>query len=171
MNQAKGKLNLMSLEAQAVLLKEIDFVTLLVNANFPTEITSRLSKLLSATKKIGEQVIHIGKIILMKVLDFVKENPNLSIGIAVGLSLSIISGLLSITVPFIGTWLSTIVTPLVAMITVPAGLLYGHRLDKIIESDGEVGNSLVMDLITATKLFWALLVDIFSSVKDAWSDN
>ena len=75
------------------------------------------------------------------------------------------SGMIASVVPIIGTWLSAIVMPLVALITIPVGTLRGHRLDKLAKGE-VVGDSIIEDLITIVKKFWSLFVDIFKTLKN-----
>lgn len=165
MDKINAQMELLALEARLSKFNELDFITELTNKGLANEIVTRLQIIGEKVSYVANQSFQIGKIILMKLWDFIKENPNLSIGFAIGLGLALLSGMLVNVVPFIGTWLSGIVTPLVALITIPVGTLRGHRLDKL--TKGEiVADSIMEDLITIVKKFWNLLVDIFKTLKD-----
>lgn len=169
MDKVKGKMDLLILESKASSFDEIDFVTDLINKGVSKEIVTRLQLLGSQIKYVGNQSIKIGKIILMKLWDFIKENPNLAVGFAIGLGLATLVGMLISVIPFIGVWLSGIITPIIAIITIPIGTLKGHRLDKV--ANGEpVSDSILEDLITIAKKFWTLIVDIFTAVKEELRD-
>lgn len=165
MDKVKGKMDLLILESKASSFDEIEFVTDLTNKGVSKEIVTRLQLLGSQIKYVANQSIKIGKIILMKLWDFIKENPNLAIGMAIGLGLAVLAGMLLSIIPFIGTWLAGVIAPIFVIIVA----YKGHRLDKI--AKGElVSESIVEDTITIVKQFWQLLVDIFSSVKDELRD-
>ncbi|MEM5557341.1 hypothetical protein AAHK07_02345 [Aliarcobacter cryaerophilus] len=165
MDKINAQMELLALEARLSKFNELDFITDLTNKGLANEIITRLQIIGEKVSYVANQSFQIGKIILMKLWDFIKENHNLSIGFAIGLGLALLSGMLVNIVPFIGTWLSGIVTPLVALITIPVGTLKGHRLDKL--TKGEiVSDSIMEDLITIVKKFWNLLVDIFKTLKD-----
>lgn len=169
MENAKAKMDLLMLHSKAENFSVIDFVTELINKGLPNEIVTRLQLLANQVKYIGEQSINIGKIILMKLWEFINENPNLAIGFAIGLGLSVLSGMLLSIIPLIGTWLAGVIAPIVAIITIPVGTLKGQRLDKIAKGE-PVSDSILEDLITITKKFWALIVDIFTAVKEELKD-
>ena len=133
MDKVKGQFELLGLQAKAVKLEELEFVTTFTNLGLPQEVITRLQGLFNEVKEIAGQTINIGKIIIMKLMEFVKTNPNMAIGLAVGLGLSILSGMLISSIPFIGQGLSLIITPIVAIIVIPVGILRGHRLDKALD--------------------------------------
>ncbi|MGJ0310771.1 hypothetical protein [Aliarcobacter cryaerophilus] len=171
MDTTKGQFELLGLQAKAAKLEEIDFITNFTNLGLPQEVITRLQSLFKEVKDIAGQTINIGKIIIMKLMEFVKNNPNMAIGLAVGVGLSVLAGMLASTVPFVGVWLSGIVSTIVGFITIPVGLLRGHRLDKALNDKEYVGDSLFEDMITIMKKFWKLLVDIFSSVKNSLEEK
>lgn len=164
MNTAQGKMELLVLQAKAEQINEADFIADLVNKGLGADIIARLQILLSKMVYIGDQIIHIGKIILMKLWEFIKENPHMVIGFAIGVGLTGLSSMLIASVPFFGSVLSALITPIVALIVIPIGTLVGHRLDK--RANNEItGDSLLEDLITISKKFWQLFTDILSSVQ------
>lgn len=171
MDHAKGQFELLALQAKAAKLEEIEFVTAFTNLGLPQEVITRLQTLFHEVKEIAGQTINIGKIIIMKLIEFVKENPNMAIGLSVGIGLTILSGMLINLIPVIGNWLSTLITPIVALIVIPVGTLRGHRLDKALNDEMYVGDSLIEDIITICKKFWAVLVDIFMAVKDDFMEK
>ena len=101
MDKVKGKMDLLILESKASSFDEIEFVTDLINKGVSKEIVTRLQLLGSQIKYVANQSIKIGKIILMKLWDFIKENPNLAIGMAIGLGLAVLAGMLLSIIPFI----------------------------------------------------------------------
>lgn len=165
MTEAQAKLKLLALEATTNDFNKLDMIVKFTNLGLSQEVITRIQDLFDFTKKIGNQIIHIGKIIMKKLINFINENPNLTIGLAVGVGLSVLTGMLISAVPVVGVPLSGIVSSIVGMISIPLGILKGHRLDKVMQGE-YVSNSVIEDLITVAKKFWALFVDILESLKD-----
>ena len=165
MNEAQAKLKLLALESEVNNFDKLDMIVKLTNLGLPQEFITRMQDLFNFTKKIGRQTIHIGKIIIKKLIDFINENPNLTIGLAVGIGLAVLAGMLTSMVPIVGGPLSGIVSSIVATITIPLGVLRGHRLDKVMKGE-YVGDSIIEDIVTIAKKFWSLFVDILASLKD-----
>jgi len=157
MDKSKAEFELFGLQAKAIQLDELEFVTFFTNAGLPQEIITRVQVLFDEVKEIAGQVIHIGKIILMKLVDFIKENPNMAIGMAIGVGLGILVNL----IPFIGSFIA----PVVTVVGMTIGGLRGHRLDKI-QNGEHVGDSMIEDMITIAKKFWKLFSEIFSTLKE-----
>ena len=158
--QANLKLTLMNAEAESV--SGSDLYLWLCEQGLPSEVAIRLRELIDATAIVADRVINIGKIILIKIIEFVKAHPNLAIGIAVGAAI----GALVATIPFIGVYLA----PVAMAISVSIGAIAGHRLDKI-EQGLTVNTSsgliaIGQDLIEIAKMFFGLLIDIFNTVFD-----
>ena len=143
MTTTQAEFQLIGLQAKALKLKELDFIATFTNLGLPQEVVTRLQGLFHEVKEIAGQAINIGKIIIMKLMEFVQENPNMAIGLAIGIGLSILSGMLISLVPIIGNGLSAIITPIIALIVIPVGILRGHRLDKVLDEKEYVGDSLL----------------------------
>ena len=54
----------------------------------PFEFSTRLEDLWDTTIEIGKDTINVGKIIIYHIIEFVKKNPNMAIGICIGAILS-----------------------------------------------------------------------------------
>ncbi len=119
------------------------------------EVTIRLHELASYTKKAGNKVLAVGKIVLIKIIEFVKAHPNLATGIALGAAV----GLLASSVPIIGP----VLAPLAAVLGITVGAIAGHRLDRgYRQVDGIVG--VTQDFIQIAQVFFQLLIDVFNAV-------
>jgi hypothetical protein len=132
----------------------------LIESGLSSEVAIRLKDLADITGKVADRAISIGKIILLKIIEFVKAHPNLAIGIAVGAAIGALVG----AVPFLGIYLA----PVVAAISATIGAIAGHRLDKI-EQGKTVNVSdditvIAQDLLEIAKHFFKLLIDIFNAV-------
>lgn len=156
--QANFKLTLMNAAAESV--SGSDLYLWLCEQGLPSEISIRLKNLIDATAKVANRVINIGKIILIKIIEFVKAHHNLAVGIAIGAAI----GALVSMIPFLGVYLA----PIAMAISASIGAIAGHRLDKI--AQGQVVNtnsdfiSIGQDVIEIAKVFFSLLIDIFNTV-------
>ncbi|VXD23459.1 conserved hypothetical protein [Planktothrix serta PCC 8927] len=145
--QANLKLALWQVDADS--MSSSDLFVWLNDSGLPLEVTTRLHQLVTYTKKAGHKVIAIGKIILIKIIEFVQANPNLVMGMAVGAAV----GILGYSVPFLGPLLGPITTAL----GVTIGAISGHRLDQgHRQSDGITG--VTQSLIEIAQKFFKLFI-------------
>ena len=153
--QATFEQTILNAEADAV--SSSDIYAWLRESGLPSEAAIRLKSLIEVTAEIGDRIISVGKIILIKIIEFVKAHPNLAVGIAIGAAI----GALVSMIPFIGAFLA----PIATVIGVTIGVLGGRRLDK--SANGQVQNSgliaVTQDLIEIAEVFFRLLSDIFNT--------
>lgn len=158
--QANLELSLWHAEAESV--SSSDLYLWLRESGLPDEVAIRLKDIIETVVEVGDRVINIGKIILIKIIDFVKAHPNLAIGIAVGAAI----GALVSMVPILGTYLA----PVALAISTTIGAIAGHRLDKL--NNGQMDNletdliTISRDVVEIAKEFFKLLIDIFNTVFD-----
>lgn len=156
MNKNQADFEALLLQAEVYKLDKVETMAFLSNKGVPLEIITRMMESLwEKSIIVAGQVLNIGKIIIMKLIHFIKENPNMLIGLAIGIGL----GMLANSVPFIGSFIA----PLVTVIFSTLGVLHGHRLDKIAKGE-YAGDSLMEDAITITKKFWCFFYDIFNTI-------
>jgi hypothetical protein len=159
---AKANLKLTLWNAEAESIPSSDLYLWLVESGLSSEVAIRLKNLVDVTEKVADRVISIGKIILFKIVEFIKAHPNLAIGIAVGAAI----GALVYMIPFFGAFLA----PIAMAISASIGAVAGHRLDKM--EKGEIVNisddliAIGQDVIEIAKEFFRLLADIFNAVFD-----
>jgi len=150
--QANLKMVLWQVDADS--MSSSDLYVWLNDIGLPHEVTIRLHELATYTKKAGNKVLAVGKIVLIKIIEFVKAHPNLATGIALGAAV----GLLVSSVPFIGP----VLAPLAAVLGITVGAIAGHRLDQgYRQVDGIVG--VTQDFIQIARLFFQLLIDVFNA--------
>jgi hypothetical protein len=143
-NQAMLELTVLSAETSG---KTFDDVVLEgLRRDIPPELLTRMKSLWETTKTIGNETIEVGKIIVLKIVEFLKANPKLAASLALGASVY----LLSQAVPVIGP----ILAPLLAAVTT-------------IYAFGSIGT--FDDVIKTAKEFFAMLVSIFNAVAARWS--
>lgn len=159
MNENIAQMKLMTMTSEYKEASWVSTVVRFTNLDLPPEITMRLKELWSVTKKIGGHAYEIGKILVLKILDFILAHP----GIAIGILLGVVIGSLINMIPFIGSFLA----PLALAVGLFFGILNGHRIDKI--ANGEMSSlkdsNFFRDLITAGKEFWVLLAEILDALK------
>lgn len=130
-----------------------DFVVMGVSRGIPIEIMTRLQGLWNLTKEIAGEVVAIGKIVVRKIFEFLKANPNLSIGIALGAAVgALISG-----IPFIG--------PLLAPLSAGLSMLYGAAVGSTLDQGVQSNDPFVAATLLARK-FFELIQSIFLSIKE-----
>ena len=151
--QANLKMALWQVDADA--MSSSDLYVWLNDIGLPHEVSMRLHELATYTKKAANKVLLIGKILLIKIIEFVKAHPNLVIGVAVGVAVRILAS----SIPFVGPLLE----PLATALGIPIGAIAGHRLNRGKEvSDGIIG--IVQEIIEIAKEFFQLLIDVFNTI-------
>lgn len=152
--QANLKLALWNVEAETI--KSSELYAQIQELGLPEEVVSRLHELITFTKKVSGKVFAVGKIVLLKILDFVKAHPFLVVGAGIGAVIgAAITGLIT-SIPFLGQLLAPVAA--VLGITVFAiGAVVGHRLDKQFQGVGE-------DIAEIVQQFFSLLADVFNTV-------
>lgn len=152
--QANLKLALWDTEAESV--KSSDVYAQLQDLGLPEEIVSRLHELITFTKKVAGKVLAVGKIVLLKIIEFVKAHPFLVAGMGVGYVIgAAISGLI-ISVPILGPLLAPVASAL-GIASIAIGAVIGHKLDKQFQGVGE-------DISEIVQQFFALLIDVFNTM-------
>ena len=153
---AQANLELAILNAEAETISSGDFYAWLKDLGLPDEAAIRLKGLAEITAEVGKRVVNVGKMILMKISEFVKAHPNLTIGVAIGAAL----GALVSAIP----WIGPILAPIVTVVGVTIGALAGHRLDKA--ATGQIQDSglvaIGQDVIEIATAFLRLLIDTFN---------
>jgi ElaB/YqjD/DUF883 family membrane-anchored ribosome-binding protein len=168
--QAILKFELWHVAAESIRSSEV--YSKLQELRLPTEVVDVLYSLIDKTKKIGGRVFNVGKIVLLKVIDFVKAHPFLSLGIASGIFVGhnillvghAITGLIS-HVPFLSSLLTPIsakITAILSVIPSIVGAILGYRLDKKIPDIGQNAKEIL-------EAFFSLLIEVFNTIID--NDN
>ena len=104
------------------------------------------------------KVIHIGKIILIKLLEFVEEHFFLVAGAGIGAVLgAALAGLIT-SIPIVGQLLAPIATALGLTVTA-LGAIAGNELDKAVPNFGK-------SLVDTAKEFFKLFAGILNAIFD-----
>ena len=153
MTPAQANLELVILSSEADAISSGDFYAWLKDRGLPDEVAIRLKDLAGLTAEIGKRVISVGKMILLKIMEFLKAHPNMAVGIAIGAACGALAG----AVPIIGPFLASVGIPLGMAI----GAVAGHQND--IGQRQHFGYiALAQDVIQIATEFFKLLIDIFN---------
>lgn len=156
LSTAQANLKLALWNAEAELVKSSELYIQIQELGLPEEVVSRLHQILTYTKKVAGKIFRVGKIVLLKILEFVKAHPFLIISLGIS---AVVSGAITslvTSIPLLGQLLAPAAAKLGIIINV-TGAVIGHRLDKQFPNVGE-------DIIEIAQHFFALLVDVFSAV-------
>ena len=152
--QSNLKLALWNAEADSITSSQL--YAEIQELGLPQEIVSRLHELITFTKRVTGKVYAIGKIVLLKIIEFVKAHPFLVAGAGIGAVIgAAITGLIT-SIPFIGPLLAPLATVLGITITT-VSMVIGHRLDKQFP---EVGK----DIAEIIQEFFSLFSDVFNII-------
>ena len=152
--QAKLKLALWNAEAES--LKSSELYCQLQDLGLPEEVVSRLHELIAFTNKIADKSFAVGKIVLLRILEFVKAHPFLVVSAGIGAVVgAAITGLI-ISIPFLGQLLAPVATALGITITIISAVV-GHAIDEQFQGVGE-------DIAEIAQQFFSLLADVFNIV-------
>ena len=112
------------------------------------EILIRMRELWAVTKEIGSEVIQAGKIMVAKIIEFLRANPKLTGAFAIGGAVFFLSN----AIPFIGPLLA----PLLATATALFSFVTTASMDEAVETAAN---------------FFALLVAVFNAVGEHWTSS
>jgi len=123
----------------------------------PPEILTRLKDLWETTKNVAGEIVAIGKIIVLAIIDFLKANIKMTVGIALGAAVSS----LILAIPFIG--------PLLAPLAVSLSAAYGGGVGAALEDGLSNPTSPLTVAIVLADRFFELLIQILQAVSNYWS--
>lgn len=150
------------LNAEAKKQSYSDFYAEFADEGWPPEIITRMKDFWEITKVVASEVIHIGKIILTKVVEFIRANKNLAAGLVLGLILNyFLSG-----IPYLGSFLIDLVGPIIIFL----GGLYGVSMDTTDSGDRKY-QGMAEAAIALIRSFMKLMFDIFEAIRDYWNEK
>ena len=152
--QANLKMSLWQVEAESI--KSSDLYVWLNQSGLSSEVAIRLQELVSFTKKVGAKVLAVGKIVLIKIIEFVKAHPFLVTGAGIGAAVgAAVAGMIT-AIPFLGQLLAPVAMALGITIAV-IGAVAGHNLDKRFQGFGD-------DIFEIAQEFFKLVADVFNTI-------
>lgn len=156
MSVSTAQMEIIDLNIEAQNLDETEIFVWLDQMGVPLEVNTRLKDLWKTTKRIGDQVISFGKIIILKIVEFIKTNPHAAIGMLLGAAV----GSLVALIP----WIGPLLAPLTATIGAAYGFIQGVRLDNPDAATSFEG------LILLAKEFFRQVAEIFMTLKAKFTD-
>lgn len=154
MTRPQAALELALWQAEADSVSSSVLYVWLRECGMPSEIAIRLKDLIDVTTRIGDKIVSLGRVIAIKLIEFIKQHPNLAVGMALG---AVISSLIA-AIPFLGPILAPIAIPL----GITVGAIAGHRMDKaaVGKMNSEVGViQLTQDVIEIAREFFKLFIE------------
>jgi len=179
LNPSQARLKLAILNKQAEAKNSWEFYSEMRTLELPDEIIEILQKVLKVTSKVAGTVISIGKIIVIKLIEYVAKHPLQVAGLAVGLGATYalgvaLSGLFAL-VPTLPHWmgvgplltkLAMIIPNLCKIVFVPAmilsplvGCVAGEIFDKKYPEVSESLQKIARD-------FFDFFAQIMNSIRD-----
>ena len=160
----QARLELALWQADADMTRNSDLYIRLTEMGLPSEIAIRLKGLLEFVKPVGDKMISIGKIIALKLIEFIEQHPNLATGMALGAA---VSSLIA-SIPFLGP----ILAPIALALGITVGAIAGHRMDKA--QGGTMNDDLglihiAQDVIEIARAFFQLFIDTLMAVSAEFS--
>jgi len=143
-NKALLELTLLNAETSGSTFDE--FILSGLARDIPPEILTRMKDLWDKTKQVGDEVIAVGKIIVLRIIEFLKQHPKLAASLAIGAAVYVLVN----GVPAIGHFLA----PLLATLTTLGIYATSTTLDETIQ---------------LAKDFFSMLVSIFNALADHWA--
>ena len=124
----------------------------LMSTHLPQDLVDLIYDLMEKTRVIGGRVLRIGKVIVLKLIEFAKTHPGLAIGAALGAGLAYLVA----QVP----WIGTVLAPLAAALGIFVGAAIGHGVDQG-RNPGEMNwKAIAADGIAATSEGLRLLAEV-----------
>jgi len=150
---------LMSMQSKAKKTTALDIFNEFTRMGLSQEVFIALKEVsLRTAKDIAGKTIEIGKIIILKIFDFIKENPGIAIGAAIGGAI----GALSLFIPFIGS----IIAPFGTTLGVAVGIFIGNQIQNTKEgklsSKGLTGD--IENAYDIAKKFFNLIKEIIIAI-------
>lgn len=143
------------LNAERIQSEFDDVVVEGVKRGIPLEILTRLKDIWEATQDIAGEIIAIGKIIVMAIIDFFKANPTLTSGMALGAAVSS----LVLMIPVIG--------PLLLPLTTLVASVYGAGVGAAMQ-EGDYSASPITAAIALANKFFEMLIKILRGISEYW---
>ena len=153
--QEQGMFELSMLNAETSYAEFEEVIIEGIKRGIPTEILTRLKDLWEVSKEVAGEVVAIGKIIVMAIIDFMKANPMITVGLILGAALST----LVLGIPLLG--------PLLLPLTMGVSALYGAGVGAAMQG-GDYSGSPISAAIALAKKFFELLRMILMAVSDYW---
>lgn len=156
LSASQANLKLAIWNAEAGTARSADIYEWLQEIGLPEEVVLRLHDLVGHTVRIGKKVVSIGKVLLIKIIEFVKAHPFLVAGAGIAAVVGSAIYSLIISIPFVGPILEPIARALGIGLTL-TGAVLGHVLDKQFKNVGQ-------NIVEVASEFFQLLTTVLNAV-------
>ncbi len=156
---SQSKLKLMLWNAEVEGFSSHDFYIWLQEMGLPESVVTRLHDLASKTIQFGKKLVSIGKVLLFRIIEFVKENPCLVAGTGVG---AVIGAAIYSLIGSLPLGLGQFLEPLAKILglgAVSLGASVGHSLDRELKGFSQ-------SLQEAANSFFNLLAGVLRSLSN-----
>ena len=151
-SMAEAEFELALMQAESDSMASSDLYIWLRECGLSPEIAVRVKELVNVTQRIGNKVVSIGKLIVMKLRDFLIAHKNLAIGTVLGAAVASLVA----AIPLLGS----ILAPLGALLGLTIAVS-GHQSDKQPTGSG-AGVSLLelpQNLIEIARAYFDLFIE------------
>ena len=156
MKREEGMFELSLRNAEASAKTFDDLVVDAIERGIPIEVITRLKEIWDAAQVIAGEVVAVGRIIVGQIIEFVKQNPKLTLGLALGAAVAALVG----GIPLIG--------PMLQPLTTWVAAIYSGGVGAAMQQGDFSGSPFVAAIELASK-FFELLMAIFRSVESYWA--
>lgn len=155
--KAHAEFELALMQAESDSMASGDLYIWLRECGLSPEIAVRLKELVNVTQRIGNKVVSIGKLIVMKLREFITAHKGLAIGTLMGVAIASLVA----AIPLLGS----ILAPLGALLGLTIAVS-GHQSDKQpIENGGGVGLlALPQSLMEIARTYFDLFIEMLQVV-------
>ncbi|MGF6393377.1 hypothetical protein [Pseudomonas plecoglossicida] len=154
-SKAEAELELALMQAESDSMTSSDLYIWLREYGLPPEISIRIKDLVNVTKRIGDKVVSIGKLIVMNLRDFITAHKGLAIGSLLGAAIASLVA----AIPLLGSLLAPLGTLLGLTFVVT-----GHQHDKY-EAAGAVRLlELPQNLIEIAQAYFEVFIETLKAV-------
>ena len=156
-SKAQAELELALMQAESDSMASSDLYIWLRECGLSPEIAVRLKELVNVTQRIGNKVVSIGKMIVMKLREFITAHKGLTIGTVLGAAIASLVA----AIPLLGS----ILAPLGVLLGLTIAVS-GHQSDKQPTERGGSVNLLELpqNLIEIARTFFDLFIETFQVV-------
>jgi hypothetical protein len=156
-SKAQAELELALMQAESDSLASSDLYLWLRECGLPPEAAIRLKDLVAVTRRIGNKVVSIGKLIVMQLRGFIAAHKNLAIGSLMGAAIATLIA----SIPLLGS----ILAPLGALFGVAIAVA-GYKSDNHVSGSSEGVNILELpqDLVAIARTFFDFFIQMLQVV-------
>lgn len=148
MEQVQALAEVQAIEADYEGVNRKKMLAYLLKKGLPIEVATRLDDLWNEVKCVAGHVIQVGKVIVCRIIEFIRSYPHTAMGVLIGAAIGSLTG----AIPFLGPVLAPLATSLGAIV----GGVAGAKID--------VGCDGTQAVVVVARDFFKMLIDIFNAL-------